>query len=131
MFPAKPLFQAEHALTGDGKTKVPRLDDAGVDRADGDFMHTIAFDTHEGVVLVVCLELRVRCVVAQRIVVGRPVGVAQPRALIGLTADIVCADGHGAEHVHHRPLHAVSRRKDRHKVGEERFGGVHRQGETN
>ena len=108
-----------------------RLDDAGVDRADGDLMHTIAFNTHEGVVLVVRLELCVRRVVAQRIVVGRPVSVAQPSALIGLTAGVVCVDGHGAEHVRHRPLHTIGRRKDRCQVGKDRFGGVHRQGETN
>ena len=58
------------------------FDDAGVDRADGHFVYAVTFDTQEGVVLVFCLESGIRRIVAQRIVVGRPVGVAQPGALV-------------------------------------------------
>jgi hypothetical protein len=41
------LLQAQYTLTDDRKTKVSRLDGAGVYRADGDFMHAVACDLNE------------------------------------------------------------------------------------
>jgi hypothetical protein len=44
---AEALFQAQHALAHHREAEVARLDDAGVDRADRDFVHAVAFDADE------------------------------------------------------------------------------------
>ena len=63
---------------------MPRLDRAGVHRPDRDFMHAVAFDKDEGIVVGLRREAFLAGVLdAQREVVGRPRAVAQPRAGVG------------------------------------------------
>ena len=61
---AKPLLEPQHFLADNGKTEMAGLDDAGVDRADRDFVYPVAFDADEGIVFVAWREARIRRVAA-------------------------------------------------------------------
>jgi hypothetical protein len=52
VLPPQALFEAQHAFAHDREAEMSGADDAGVDRADGDFVYPVAFDADEGVFLV-------------------------------------------------------------------------------
>jgi len=121
--PAQAFFQTQHAFTHRREAEMAGLDDAGVDRANGDFMHAIAFDANESIVFVFRLKTSIRGVTAQREIVGRPVVVAQPGAQIaGVRAD--------AEQVARGTLHAVGSRERQREVRENRIVGRQGQRQT-
>ncbi len=112
---AEALFEAQHLLADHRETEMPRLDDAGVDGADRDFMRTLAADLDE---LVVAGQVReadadaylMDGIVAQGIPVGRPGAMAQPGAL-------VAAVGGDADQVAGGSLHAVGGRENASQIG--------------
>ncbi len=110
---AQVLFEPQHLLADDREAKMPRLDDARVHRANGDLVHAVAFDTHEGVVRWHVGVRRGRCpgVVAQRVIVRRPEPVVEPGARVGR------AFGDDPQQVRRRALHAAGGGKDRGEVG--------------
>ncbi len=109
------LLQAQHALADDGKPEVARLDDAGMNGADRNFVRALAADLDEIVVTGRILESGVHRhgghgVVAQGIPVRRPGAMAQPGPLI-------TAVGGDADHVAGRALHAVGGGKPARQIG--------------
>src|SRR5574340_1337786 len=42
-------FQLENAVADDGEAEMSRLDGAGMDRPDHDFVHAVTFHTNEGI----------------------------------------------------------------------------------
>ena len=98
---AQVLFEPQHLLADDREAEVARLDDAGVHRADGDLVHAVAFDAHEGVVggQRAGGGRRRLGVVLQRRRSGRPHAVVQPGALVA------AALGLQTGQVGHRALH--------------------------
>jgi hypothetical protein len=117
---AEAFFEAQHALADDREAEVARLDDAGVDGADRDFVGALAADLDEVVVGRRVGEAagRQRGVVAQRIPAGGPAAMAQPGALVAALAG-------DADHVARGALHAVGGGEDGGQVGVTR--GVFRQ----
>mgnify|MGYP006213732327 CR=1 FL=1 len=53
---AEPLLEPQHLLADDGETEMPGLDRAGVDGADRNFVHAVAFDEHVEIRLTVDLQ---------------------------------------------------------------------------
>ena len=78
---------------------MPRLDDPGVHRSDGDFVHAVAGDAHEGIVFLARLPLRRRGEVSpQRKLIDRPRCLPRPWArVVGVAL--------GADQVERRALH--------------------------
>ena len=112
---AEALLQAQQALADHRKSEVARLDDAGMDGADGNLVRALAADLDEVVVGWRIGETApLAGIVAQREPVGRPGAVAQPGALVAALRG-------NADQVARRPLHAVGRREDAGQVG---IGGV-------
>jgi hypothetical protein len=100
---------------------VPRLDYAGMHRADRDFVDSVARDAHEGVVVRFrgCRgEARQR--LAQRVPAGWPRGVSQPWTLVRIV-------GRHAGEVERRALHARRRREDHMQSGAARACVLHSQ----
>src|SRR5207245_3430134 len=54
---AKALLEPQHFLADDLESEVPGLDDSSVNRSDGDLVHAVAADPHEGVILLAGLPL--------------------------------------------------------------------------
>ncbi len=103
---AEALLKPQHLLTHDREAEMPRLDDARVDRADGDLVHALAINAHEGVVLGRVFARGGGVEVAPQRKFGRaPAAVAQPRAAVG------SAFGGDAQQVEQRALHAPRRGK--------------------
>jgi hypothetical protein len=109
---AEALFQAQHALADDREAEVARLDDAGVDGADGNFVGALAADLDE-------------VVVARR--VGEAAG-PRPRRGAADTSPAGQAPWRSqgrwsppslgdADHVARGPLHAVGGGEDAGEVG--------------
>ncbi len=109
---AEALFEFEDALADDGEAEMSRFDGAGVDRADRDLVHPLAFDADEGVGIGVVGGRQAGIeVLAQREDVRRPGAVAQPFAIVDRV-------GRGdAEQIEGRALHAVGLREDVGEVG--------------
>jgi len=77
------LLEAQHFLADDLETKVPGLDDAGVNRADRNLVHAVAAHPYERVILLARFPLGRRFeIAAQRKAVDRPRGLPRPWALI-------------------------------------------------
>ena len=55
---AKPLLELEDLLADHGEAEVSGLDDAGVHRSDRDFVHAVARDAHEPVLVGAARGLR-------------------------------------------------------------------------
>ena len=82
------------------------LDDARVHRADRNFMHPLALDAYERVVIVAQrLRLRCRHAILQRMKIRRPCRVPQPGPPVGIRAD-------GAVQIEDGALHAPGRGKN-------------------
>ena len=122
---AKPLFQAQHAVADDRKTEVSRLDGAGMDRADGNFMDAFAGDGNEGIAIGFGREYGVAVeILAQRMHVAWPGTVAYPFALV------VCAGGVQAEQVGGGALHPVGAGEEIADIGIGRTLRIQRQGQA-
>jgi hypothetical protein len=104
------LFQTQYAVADDRETEVSRLDGAGVDRADRNLVHAIAFNLDERIGVELA-HRRADEILAQRIGVGRPGAMAQPLAVIH------CTLGLDAEQVEGGTLHAVGLREDVRQIG--------------
>jgi hypothetical protein len=107
----EPLLEAQNLFANDLEAEMAGLDDAGVHRADGYLVHTVAVDPHERIFLLAGLPFRRRSEIApQRILVDRPARHPRPWALIiGVAGD--------AQEVERRALHPVRGREDRRDVG--------------
>ena len=78
---AEALLEAQDLLADDGEAEMPRLDGAGVHRADRDFVHAFAFDLDEGIAVPAAREARGGVeILAQRETRLGPGAVAQPLA---------------------------------------------------
>ncbi len=100
---AQVLLEPQHFLADDREAEVAGLDDAGVHRADGDLVHAIAFDAHEGVVGGQGAGAR-GCglgALSQRRPPGCPQAVVQPRPLVATAVGVQARQvGHGALQAH-------------------------------
>ena len=119
---AEALLEAQHLFAHHRETEVPGLDGTGVDRADGDLVHAIAFDAHVRIRLPGAGRdfAHVR-VAAQRETAYRPRAVLQPRA---------CVDRAGcdmAEEIVDRALHARRAREHPRQIGITRVDRIERQ----
>ena len=113
------LFQTQHPLAENRKTEMSRLDGAGMNRPDRNFVHTFSADRHESIVVLAARRgLGGIEIVPQRVGLPRPRAMAQPGTLI---ARAFRAD---AKHVGHGSLHAIGRRK---QIAQVRKRGLYRQ----
>jgi hypothetical protein len=124
---AEVLFQPKYALTHHRKAEVPRLDDPGMHRTDGNLMYAIAFHHDERVVLRRCgKSFKPGVLAPQRKIVLRPGAMAQPRALVGRPLR------NQADQVTTGALHPSRRRKNpgNFRIGGPCLGDRHGYGQT-
>ena len=89
-------LQVDHRFADHAEAEMPRLDDAGMHRADGDLVDALAADRQEGERRAVVRERRRRRrVLAQRMIVGRPESVLAPAAAVRDGRPARCRTGRG------------------------------------
>ena len=101
---AQALLEPQDLLAHHGEAEVTRFDDAGMHRADGNFMDAIALDPHERVIVDRSLRRRWHRIGGQRERVPGPGRMAQPRPCV-MTCRTQAAE------IEHRSLHAAGRRE--------------------
>ena len=87
MYVTEVLLEPQNFFTHDGETEMSRFNNARVHRTDRNFVHALAFDPYERVIID-CERRRLigKSGIAQRIKIGGPRRMAQPRSLICIGA---------------------------------------------
>ena len=106
---AEPLLEPRHGLAIGGEAEMPRLDDAGMDRTDGNLMEPVAVHRQEFVIHGIARRRRAACPERRA---NAPLAVIEPGTLVGRIGGHMAVEiAHGAFETDRRQMKPADRRK--------------------